>query len=182
MTATLSAIVLSLFAAVRSIDAIESTSLNASSSYHSRIVVPFRYAWRFHYGPGPDDAPGVVNWLFCCRHVQFQLSISNKLIFFCCDDMLWILKLLLNFNIEHEYNMWMMTFTMGNKLTCMFPLHNVPFGTVRHSCPLVSWAYLLENQFKTRTHDFDLLQILLLYNEKYKQRTYRDMSLAHILT
>ena len=23
-----------------------------------RLVVPFRYAFRFHYGPGPDDAPG----------------------------------------------------------------------------------------------------------------------------
>ena len=30
----------------------------------TRDVIPFRYAWRFHYGPGPDDAPGPGNCAF----------------------------------------------------------------------------------------------------------------------
>eukprot|EP00040_Diaphanoeca_grandis_P025859 m.143977 g.143977 ORF g.143977 m.143977 type:complete len:1013 (-) comp30346_c0_seq1:516-3554(-) len=27
-------------------------------------VVPFKYGWRFHYGPGPDDAPGPGNCVY----------------------------------------------------------------------------------------------------------------------
>lgn len=36
----------------------------ATAPVSERTVVPFRYGWRFHYGPGPDDAPGPGNCEF----------------------------------------------------------------------------------------------------------------------